>query len=166
MSASAEDQSLAHPEYRTTASWDGDGELCDSNGNVLQRFRSVGRQFGQVPPFAVRDNDGREVVCFVCRKRFPRGLFEITRGGERVGEVRQTSLLFTRYVVSFDDGATFVFRFPLFTVYFSGRCDSGSKIEIRMWAHQVWLARVDPTIDSPRLAAVLAFMHRERLRHG
>lgn len=115
MTTSPEDPTLRPPEYRITASWDGDGELCDSQDNVLLHFRSVQRrpsQFGGVRTFEVLDVNGREVASFVCRKRFPRGFFEITRSGQRIGEVRQLTLLFTRYSVRFDDGEDFVFRFP------------------------------------------------------
>jgi len=160
---------LPPSEYRTEASWDGDGVLCDLAGNVLLRFRSTERRswpLGAAPPFTVLDMNGREVLTFSCRKRIPRGVFEITRSGRRVGEIRQLTWLFTRYAVKFDDGERLTFRFPHFKVHFGGVAGSGAAVQIRMWTHRSWLARVEHGVDGPRTAALVAFFHRERLRHG
>ncbi len=156
-------------EYVSSASWDGDGQVCDLESRPFFRYCSTGRQrfgIGRVPPFVVRDLNDRELATFTCRSRFPRGVFDITRRGARIGQVLQRTILFTEYAADFDNGTRIHFRFPLFTALFHGQSDSGATLQIRMWAHRTWVARVDSRINTPLLAAVVAFLHRERLRHG
>jgi hypothetical protein len=53
---------------------------------------------------------------------------------------------------------------PLFTVSFEGWSEAGEKIRVRIRTHNIWYVLIDTNVDSPQLAAALAFIHRERLR--
>ncbi len=53
-----------------------------------------------------------------------------------------------------------------FTLWFHGTTKTGGRVRVLRWHHRVWLVRLDSSIDTFHLVAAIAFIHRERLRHG
>lgn len=163
-----------YKKYRFDSSWEGDGQIIDGEERPLWRYKSVGGNifrstsygFFWLPPFVVEDLEGRELLAFTRTKRFPFSVFEVKEGDHVVGTIRQQSLLFTKYLLEFESGLRCVFYLPPFTVLFHGIADTGERILVQRWHHQVWLVGIDSSIDSFPLVAAIVFIHRERLRHG
>ena len=161
-------------DYCFNSSWEGDGQISDGENKPLWRYESVGGNwfrssvygFFYLPVFVVQDLKGRELLTFKRIKRFPFSVFEVTEGNRLVGTIRQRSFLFTKYSLEFENGLRCTFRMPLFTVWFGGTTETGEQILVRMWHHRVWFLRLDSSINNFHLVAAIAFIHRERLRHG
>lgn len=161
-------------DYCFTSSWEGDGLISDRENKPLWRYKSAGGNkfrssvygFFRLPAFVVQDMEGVELLSFKRTKRFPLSVFEVREGNRLVGTIRQQSFLFTKYLLGFESGLRCTFRMPLFTILFRGTTETGGQILVRLWQHRVWLVRLDASIDSFHLVAAIAFMHRERLRHG
>jgi len=162
-----------YKDYRLEASWEGNGQIYDGEHKPLWRYMSVGRfsdssfyGFFRLPPFVVEDLEGHELLVFKRIKRFPFAVFEVKEGNQLVGTIRQRSFLFTSYLLEFENGFRCTFSMPLFTVWFKGASETGGRILVRLWQHRIWFVRLDSTINSFHLIAAIAFLHRERLRHG
>jgi len=70
------------------------------------------------------------------------------------------------YLLEFENGLPCTFFMPSFSVWFHGTTETGGRIWVLRWHHRVWLVRLDSSIDTFHLVAAIAFIHRERLRHG
>jgi hypothetical protein len=160
--------------YCSCSSWEGNGQILDKENNPLWQYNSVGGNrfhssvygFFRLPVFVVQDLEGHEVLSFRRTKRFPLSVFEVKEGNRLIGTIRQRSLLFTKYRLEFEGGLRCTFRMPLFTIWFKGTVETGGQFLVQLWQHRVWLVRIDSNINSFPLVAAIAFMHRERLRHG
>jgi hypothetical protein len=161
--------------YYFNSSWEGDGEILDEDSKPLWRYKSIGGNifrsqvygFFRLPPFAVYDLEGRELVLFKRTKRFPFSLFEVKEGNLVVGTIRKQSLLsllFTKYNLELADGLRCTFYMPRFTVWFHGTTKTGGRILVQLCQHRVWGVLLDSSIDNFHLVAAFAFIHRERLR--
>ncbi len=158
--------------YCFRCSYEGNGEICDSNGGVLWRFRTLhpsGRPrypYGvfRLPDFVVEDTTGKEIFRVRRVRAWPLGRFEMVHEGVPVCAIRQRSLLRNRYALEFPGGRRWWFRMPLFTVMFQGASEAGETVRVRFRTHNVWFVVVEPKADAPQLVAALAFIHRERLR--
>ena len=162
-----------YKDYRLESSWEGNGQIYDGEHKPLWRYKSVGRAsdssvygFFRLPPFVVEDLEGHELLVFKRIKRFPFAVYEVKEGNQLVGTIRQRTFLFTSYLLEFENGFRCTFSMPLFTVWFKGTSETGGRILIRLWQHRIWFVRLDSTINSFHLIAAIAFLHRERLRHG
>ena len=180
--ASEAEKSKAKDEfkvYRFDSSWEGDGQVFDHREDKpLCRYKSLGGNpfrrssygFFRLPPFVVQDLEGRELVAFNRVARFPFSVFEVTEGSRVIGMVHQRSLymslLSTKYLLAFESGLRCTFCMPRLTVCFLGKTESGGQILVESRAHRVWMVGIDRSIDSLPLVAAIAFIHRERLRHG
>jgi hypothetical protein len=160
--------------YRFDSSWEGDGQVFDENDKLLWRHKSIGGNifrssvygFFWLPPYAVQDMEGNELLRFERIKRIPRTAFEIREGNHVVGTIHKRSSLFTEYRLELESGLRCSFLVPPFTVWFHGIVDGGGRILIRLWHHRVWLAQLDSSINDFYLVAAIALIHRERLRNG
>jgi hypothetical protein len=159
-------------KYCFTCSYEGDGEIYDSNGEILWRFKT--QHFNsrprypyglfRVPDFVVYARDGVEAFRIKFQKKWALAQFVMLENSSPVCAIRLKSPLRNKYTLAFVNGQNWVFKMPLFTVSFRGHSDSGKDIQVRMWSHNVWYVLVDPSADNPQLIAALAFLHRERLR--
>jgi len=84
--------------------------------------------------------------------------------GLPVCTINQRSFLRNKFTLNFTSGQKWVFRMPLFTVKFGGMSETGERIRVRFWSHNIWYVMIDTKADSAQLAVALAFIHRERLR--
>lgn len=166
-----------YKDYRLDSSWEGDGQIIDGENEPLWRYRSVGGNifrsqvygFFRLPPFVVRDMEGRGLLVFKRTKRFPFSVFEITEGNHVVGTIRKQSLLSvltTKYSLEFESGLRCTLYMPRFTVWFHGIMETGGRVLIQEWHHRVWCVRFDSSTNNFHLAAAIALIHRERLRYG
>jgi hypothetical protein len=163
-----------YSDYCFHSSWDGDGQISDEENKPLWRYKSIGGNpfhssvygFFRLPVFVVQDLEGHELLAFKRIKRFPLSVFEVKEGNRLVGRIRQRSFLFTKYILEFETGLRCTFHMPFFTVWFRGVSETGGHILVRLRQHRAWLVRLDSNINSLYLVAALAFIHRERLRHG
>ncbi len=166
-----------HKAYCFDSSWKGEGTICDDEHKPLWRYKSIGGNifrsqvygFFWLPPFAVYDLEGRELLVFKRTWRFPFSVYQVKEGDHVVGRIRKQSLLSlltTKYSLEFEGGLRCIFWIPRFTVWFHGETDTGGGILVRMWHHRMWLVGLDSNIDNFWLVAAFAFIHRERLRSG
>jgi hypothetical protein len=88
----------------------------------------------------------------------------MVENGSPICTIKLRSILRNKYSFDFANGQRWVFRVPLFTVNFSGVSETGEKIRVRLRSHNIWYVIIDAKADNPKLVAVLAFIHRERLR--
>jgi hypothetical protein len=159
-------------KYCFRCSYEGNGEIFDSKGEVLwrvktQHFNSPHYPYGffRLPDFIIYDKINNEILR-VTRKR---GLWDhclMIEEGVSVCGIRQRSILLNNYRLDFADQSKWTFHMPLFTVLFKGKSDKGTRIQVRARSHNVWYVLIDPQADNYRLVAALAFIHRERLRRN
>jgi len=166
-------QASDYKDYRFDSSWEGDGQIYDGENKPLWRYKSLGRKSNSsfygllwLPIFVIQDLNGHELLSFKRIKRFPFAVFEIKAGDRLIGTIRQRAFLFTNYLLEFESGLRCTFSMPLFTVWFRGTTETGGRILVRLWQHRIWLVRLDSKINDFYLVAAIAFIHRERLRHG
>ncbi len=159
-------------KYCIKCSYEGNGEIYDSNGEVrwrfeTQHFNSRPRYpYGlfRVPDFVVYARDGIEAFRIKFQKKWALAQFVMLENGSPVCTIRLRSPLRNKYTLMFENAQNWVFKMPLFTVRFRGHSDSGKDMQVRMRSHNGWYVLVDPSADNPQLVAALAFLHRERLR--
>jgi hypothetical protein len=159
-------------KYCFECSYEGNGEIYDSNGEILWHARTLHRRrflpypfgFFRLPDFVVYDQANLELFRVKRERKWPRARFLMVGNGAPICTIRQRSVLLNKYTLEFADGQHWTFRMPLFTVDFGGSSQAGETIRVRLWSHNVWYVFIEPTADRPQLAAALAFIHRERLR--
>ena len=167
-------QAGAPVEYCFHCLWEGDGEIYNSEGEILwrvkTRYRDGSRPYfylrwcGRNPDFIVYDPSGREWLRIVRNRRWLAGQFVMLENELPVGTITEHSPLLNRYDLDFASGSKWNFHMPFFTVWFKGASETDAKVMVRIWGHQVWYVRIDAVADHPHLVAALAFVHRERLR--
>jgi hypothetical protein len=161
--------------YSFDSSWEGDGQIRDEENKPLWRYNSIGGNifrsqvygFFWLPPFAVYDLEGHELLVFKRTRRFPFSVFQVKEGNRTIGAIRKQSLLSllsTKYVLEFEGGLRCTFYMPRGTVWFHGKTETGGRILVNLRQHRVWVVFLDSSIDKFWLVAALAFIHRERLR--
>jgi len=157
--------------YCFYCTWSGDGEIYDSVGKLLWRCRTgpehvySGYGLFRLPDFVVYDTAGRELLRIRREHRFP-SRFVMLENGQPVCTISQRSILLNKYALQFGDGSRWTFHMPLFSVFFNGASGTGARVWVRTDSHNVWYVLVDPGHDGLHLVSSLAFIHRERLRHG
>ena len=162
---------IAQPgAYCFHCTWSGNGEIYDSAGKILWRFRTGPEHFKttyglfRLPDFVVSDTAERELLRIRRERRLP-SRFVMREDGRPVCTISQRSIFLNKYALNFADGSRWTFHMPLFTVFFSGVSGSGgASVRVRLDSHNVWYVLVDPGHDSVHLVSALAFIHRERLR--
>jgi hypothetical protein len=157
--------------YGFQCNHDGNGTIykLDANpdGEVLWHVKTLGSsRFLRVPDFGVYEIDGRERFRIHLEHRLPKARFVMVENGRTIGTIQQRTFLFTKYTLDFVNGPKWTVRIPLFTVCFRAESNVGAKVKIRLLQHPTWLVLIDDNADSPELVAALAFLHRERRRHG
>ncbi len=159
-------------KYCFKCSYEGNGAIYDSNGEILWRVET--QHFGgrprypyglfRLPDFVVYGKDDKEAFRIKLERKWALAQFVMVENGLPVCTVKLRSLLRNKYTFDFVSGQHWVFRMPLFTGNFRGFSDSGQEIRVRLWSHNIWYVLIDPKADNPELVAALAFIHRERLR--
>jgi len=149
----------------------GNGEICNSNGEIIWRFRTLHTRphypYGlfRVPDFVVYDKADNELVRVRLQRKWPLARFEMIENGSPICTFQQRSLLRNNFAFAFTSGQKWVFRMPLFTVSFNGVSETGEKIHVHGGrTHNIWYVSIDEKVNRPQLVAALAFIHRERLR--
>lgn len=160
-------------EYGTSSSYFGDGEIYSfEEERVVWRFGNepnVARySYGiwRLPDFIIRGLDGGELLRIRRSRRFPWARFHLLVNGNPIGQIRSCGVLFTRYRLSVGDSPDWKFHLPHFTVNFRGICESGDTLRIKRIDHWNWYVGIQHGAASLPLLATIAFLHRERLRHG
>jgi hypothetical protein len=157
--------------YGFQCNWDGNGAIYkledNPDGDLLWHVRRLHpSRFFPVPDFGVFETDGRERFRIKIERRLPKARFVMVENGRTICTIRQRTFLFTKYTLDFVNGPKWSVHIPLFTVCFRAESDTGAKVRIRLVQHPQWLVLIDDGADSPELVAALAFLHRERQRHG
>ena len=159
-------------KYCFKCSYEGNGEIYDSNGEILWRvktkhFNARPRYpygFFRLPDFVVYDKTDTELFIVKREPKLALAQFVIVEKGRPVCTIRLRSILRNKYTLDFVNGQKWVFRMPLFTVIFRGFSEAGEEIRVRLWSHNIWYVLIDTKADNPQLVAAFAFIHRERLR--
>ncbi len=157
-------------KYCFKCSYEGNGEIYDSNGGILWRFKTLHKRphypYGlfRLPDFVVNDKSDKELFRIKLERKWSLGQFVMLEDGLPVCTINQRSFLRNKFTLNFTGGQKWVFRMPLFTVRFGGLSETGEKIRVGVRTHNIWYVFIDANIDSPQLVAALAFIHRERLR--
>lgn len=157
-------------KYCFRCSYEGSGEIYDSNGGILWRFKTLHKRphypYGlfRLPDFVVHDRSDKELFRIKLERKWSLGQFVMLEAGLPVCTINQRSFLRNKFTLNFSNGQKWVFRMPLFTVRFSGLSETGEKIRVGVRTHNIWYVSIDANADSPQLVAALAFIHRERLR--
>jgi len=163
-------QPIEAGKYCFRCSYEGNGEIYDSNGGVLWRFKTLHKRphypYGlfRLPDFVVHDNSDKEQFRIILERKWALGQFMMLEDGLPVCTINQRSFLRNKFTLNFTGGQKWVFRMPLFTVIFGGLSETGEKIRVRVRTHNLWYVLIDTNADSAQLAVALAFIHRERLR--
>lgn len=157
-------------KYCFRCSYEGTGEIYDSNGGILWRFKTLHKRphypYGlfRLPDFVVYDKAEKEIFRIKLERKWAFAQFAMLENGSPVCIINQRSILRNKFTLNFRNGQKWVFKMPLFTVSFGGWSEAGEKIRVRIRTHNIWYVLIDANVDSPQLAAALAFIHRERLR--
>jgi hypothetical protein len=158
-------------KYCFRCSYEGSGEVYDSNGEVLWRVEtqhpgmpSYPYGFFRLPDFVVYDRAGTELFRVKRVRKWLMARFVMVSNGMSICSITQRSPLLNRYRIDFADGQVWGFRMPLFTVYSKGSSTTGANIRVRLWSHNVWYVLIESEVENPPLVAALAFIHREHLR--
>jgi hypothetical protein len=157
-------------KYCFRCSYEGIGEIYDSNGGILWHFKTLHKRphypYGlfRLPDFVVYDKAEKEIFRIKLERKWALAQFTMLENGSPVCIINQRSILRNKFTLNFRNGQKWVFKMPLFTVSFGGWSKAGEKIRVRIRTHNIWYVLIDTNVDSPQLAAALAFIHRERLR--
>ena len=89
-------------------------------------------------------------------RRFPVPQFVIAKGTETLATIQCTHLLRTRYVISLEGGATWVFRKPLFRADHSGSSIQGRSLYVKAWRKNLWDLFVDVDQSSVEMLTAIA----------
>jgi hypothetical protein len=159
--------------YALACTWEGDGEIFSYDENrVIFKCRnkpSVKSQvygFIKLPEFIVNREDNSEELRFQRTRRFLRTIFDIRTTEGSAGQIVQRNPICTGYEITLANGTKWNLSLPLFTIGFFGSSSNGGRLLFWLKSHRLWQAVVDTEHDSALLIASLAFIHRERLRHG
>ena len=157
-------------KYCFRCSYEGNGEIYDSNGGILWRFKTLHKRphypYGlfRLPDFVVHDKSDKELFRIKLERKWALAQFMMLENGLPICTINQRSILRNKFTLNFTNGQKWVFKMPLFTVNFGGRSEAGEKIHVRVRTHNIWYVLIDTKADSAQLAVALAFIHRERLR--
>lgn len=156
--------------YCFRCSYEGNGEIYNSNGKIIWRFKTLHTRphyphgFFRLPDFVVYDTTDKEIFRIKLERKLALAQFTMLENSLPICTINQRSVLRNKLTLNFVNGQKWVFRMPLFTVRFSGLSETGEKISVGVRTHNIWYVLIDAKVDSPQLMAVLAFIHRERLR--
>ena len=158
-------------KYCFRCRYEGIGEIYDSNGGILWRFKTLHKRphypygFFRLPDFVVYDKSDKEVFRIKLERKLALAQFTMLENGLPICTINQRSVLRNKFTLNFTNGQKWVFKMPLFTVRFSGLSETGEKIRVNGGrTHNIWYVLIDANVDSPQLVSALAFIQRERLR--
>ena len=158
-------------DYCFHSNWDGDGEIYNSDGEVVWRFKSTGLKHGSAESklhgtlvFAVYDNSQREWVTICRERRFPLGKFVVVENGLPICTIRQRDILFINYTLEFDRSQRWRIHMPIFTVFYHGTSDLGEIALIRFRTRQEWYVRITAGSDNLSIISSLAFIIRKKVQ--
>jgi hypothetical protein len=157
-------------KYCFRCSYEGNGEIYNSNGGILWRFKTLHKRphypYGlfRLPDFVVYDKADKELFRIKSKCKWALAQFMMLENGLPICTINQRSILRNKFTLNFTNGQEWVFQMPLFTVNFGGWSEAGEKIRVRFRSHNIWYVLIDTKADTPQLVAALALIHRERLR--
>jgi hypothetical protein len=157
-------------KYCFRCSYEGNGEIYNSNGEILWRFKTLHRRphypYGlfRLPDFVVHDKADKELFRIKLERKWSLAQFVMIENDMPICTIGQRSILRNKFTLDFANGQKWIFRMPLFTVNFGGLSETGEKIRVHVRTHNIWYVLIDAKVDSPQLVAAVAFIHRERLR--
>lgn len=163
-------QPIEAGKYCFKCSYEGNGEIYNSNGEILWRFKTLHKRphypygFFRLPDFVIYDKTDKEIFRIKLEHKLALAQFVMLENGLPICTINQRSILRNKLTLNFANGQKWIFRMPLFTVRFGGLSETGEKILVGVRTHNIWYVSIDANIDSPQLVAALAFIHRERLR--
>jgi hypothetical protein len=159
--------------YGLACGWEGDGEAFSyDEDRVILKFANEPTVHSQVygfirlPQFVVYNQSNAQKLQFQRSRRFFPQKFEIRSGEQSIGQITQHYVVGTGYEISFTNQIKWNLSLPLFTNVFFGSSSEGGRLLFWYNHHRLWEVVVDPAHNSISLIASLAFLHRERLRHG
>lgn len=111
--------------------------------------------------FVVTNSDERELLRVEKRRRFSLS-FEMLESGQHVGTIRLRSSLLNKYTLTLNDGATWTFLLPLYTVHFRGDSTTGERVWMQVGPRTKlqWMVLVKPEFEDLRILCAIAFIHR------
>jgi hypothetical protein len=157
-------------KYCFRCSYEGNGEVYNSNGEIIWRFKTLHKRphypYGlfRLPDFVVYDKADKEVFRIKLEHKLALAQFMMLENSLPICTINQRSILRNKFTLNFTNGQKWIFKMPLFTVNFGGWSEAGEKIRVRFRSHNIWYVLIDTKADSAQLAVALAFIHRERLR--
>ncbi|HEX3890316.1 MAG TPA: hypothetical protein VHX90_05640 [Verrucomicrobiae bacterium] len=163
-------QQVEAGKYCFKCSYEGNGEIYNSNGEIIWRFKTLHKRphypygFFRLPDFVIYDKTDKEIFRIKLERKWALAQFMMLENGLSVCTINQRSIFRNKLTLNFANGQKWIFRMPLFTVRFGGLSETGEKIRVGVRTHNIWYVSIDTNVDSPQLVAALAFIHRERLR--
>jgi len=163
-------QPIEAGKYCFRCRYEGNGEIYNSNGEVIWRFKTLHKRphypygFFRLPDFVVYDKTDKEVFRIKLECKLALSQFVMLENGLAICTINQRSILRNKFTLNFANGQKWIFRMPLFTARFGGLSETGEKIRVGVRTHNIWYVSIDASADNPQLVATLAFIHRERLR--
>jgi hypothetical protein len=157
-------------KYCFRCSYEGNGEIYDSNGGILWRFKTLHKHphypygFFRLPDFVVHDKTDKEVFRIKLERKLALAQFMMLENSLPICTINQRSFFRNKFTLNFTNGQKWIFKMPLFTANFGGWSEAGEKIQVRFRSHNIWYVLIDTKADSAQLVVALAFIHRERLR--
>jgi hypothetical protein len=169
--AKQEIENVSTRQYGFRCSVDGDGEIYNSDSEILWRFKTQYRNnysifgfklFRLLPDFILYNTKDQEILTVKCERRYPLPIFRMVEKSLPVCTIRLMSILQNKYSIEFNDGRRLYFHMPMYSVYFRGTSGSGEEILVRLVRHDTWYVEIPLSIDNLHIIAALAFIHRER----
>lgn len=163
-------QPIEAGKYCFRCSYEGNGEIYNSNGEILWRFKTLHKRlhypygFFRLPDFVICDKTDKEIFRIKLERKWTLAQFMMLENGLAICTINQRSILRNKFTLNFANGQKWIFRMPLFTARFDGLSETGEKIRVGVRTHNIWYVSIDANADSPQLVVALAFIHRERLR--
>jgi hypothetical protein len=105
----------------------------------------------------LEDTRGKQLLRFQRMSRHPHARFRMVRDGQECGTIACKALLRTSYEIAFPD-SLWLFKQPLFTVWFRGDARGGGAFHARMLTVYHWGVLFDPGRASTELLGTLAML--------
>ncbi len=159
-------------EYCIIGDYKGNGKVYNQERKVLWHFELVYQKkhlnflyglFFKFPDFLFCDKAKQKELLIQREQKYLLNRFVMHENGSCICTIQQKSILKNEYTINFNDGSKWVFRKPLFSVYFTATSMTG-EVNVRMTRHDTWYLQVVSNYDEWRLIAALAFLQWEHQR--
>ena len=151
-------------DYCFCSDWDGNGEIFNSEGKVVWRFRSVGSDRNEgTPLFVFSGPDGKELAVVRREKRLLMARFAVFENDVRMCTIWQRTLTLTKYDFEFSQ-VKWTLRMPMFSVRMRAASENGLEILVHVRSRKQWFVRLPIGNDQPPMMAALAYITRKKLQ--